>query len=328
MAGDWIKMRYSLLSDRRVVQIARTLADDENFCKWMGDPVRVSISNAFDHTPPVIIRHLCVSTLLIIWGAVAEQGKRDGDDAVVDGFDCFTIDEIAGVPGFADAMLSTEWLEYDDEAETIARFCGYLKENLLATERGKESRRESNRLAAKRYREKKSSADSHHPVINSSSQRHPKVSPREEKRREDKKASAIADADCAAAAATGLRFKSEVEAMVGRTGFPAPDGRSLDEIRKAIGRIESGMYPDALGVPDPLAYLEARLRWYWDEQAVRRKHAERRLEVPSLRKTLADDRWRVDPDAPHWEPAPDEKPKVISEERARALDRLTRRTAS
>lgn len=106
-----------------------------------------------------------------------------------------------------------------------------------------------------------------------------------------------------ASASDGLRFMARCEEMISRTGFPRPDGRSLDELRKAADRIRSGMYPEAIGIDDPIEWLEPRLKWYWDDQAARRADAEKRLAEPSLRKTLAEDRWRVDLDHPIYKPS-------------------------
>jgi hypothetical protein len=229
-----------------------------------------------------------VGRLHAVW-AYADSVTECGEIPYLDEGD---IDKMVEHEGFADAMRQVGWLEVRDASIVIPAF---------ETHNGKSAKRRSQ--TAKRNSEWRKKPDSTGTKRKRDASSVTSASPREEKRREEKSASSDDDAyGEPASASDGLRFKAKCEAMIQRTGFPTPDGRSLDELRKAADRIRSGMYPEALGIDDPIDWLEPRLRWYWDDQAARRADAEKRLAEPSLRKTLAEDRWRVDLDHPTYKP--------------------------
>jgi hypothetical protein len=83
MAGDWIKMRRSLLTDPRVVRIASALDAD---------------------------RFRTIGGLFSAWCLFDEQTP----DGRLDGYSPEVFDEIVGVRGLAVAMESVGWLEIGD----------------------------------------------------------------------------------------------------------------------------------------------------------------------------------------------------------------------
>lgn len=225
MAGDWIKMRCNIDRDPKVTEMACVLADDEDFCQWLGWPVRADIKHAFEYVTVTVTRDIVVSSLLRIWGVAAEQGKRaseDSDDLVLSSCNRFTIDEIAGVPGFAAAMEKVGWVETRDDNTAV--FPNFLRDNVPADERKKARERASSRESSRRYREKSkenvtgdSDGDSHVTVT-----RDAKVTTREEKRRED-----IDSPNGESKNAPAARTKTSQR-------IAYPDGMDTAEVRQAV----------------------------------------------------------------------------------------------
>jgi len=91
MAGDWIKMNKSLPRDPRVVRISSALKAD---------------------------RLRTVGGLLSAWCLFDEQTAN----GKLDGYTPELLDEIIGITGLADAMISVGWLEFDGESLQVPRF--------------------------------------------------------------------------------------------------------------------------------------------------------------------------------------------------------------
>ena len=91
MAGDWIKMNKSLPRDPRVVRISSALKAD---------------------------RLRTVGGLLSAWCLFDEQTAN----GKLDGYTPELLDEIIGMTGLADAMMSVGWLEFDGESLQVPRF--------------------------------------------------------------------------------------------------------------------------------------------------------------------------------------------------------------
>jgi hypothetical protein len=157
VANDWIRMRTSIDRDPKVQEMARVLAGNAAFCGWLGDPVRQTVTHAYHHVSPVIVRDIVVTALLRVWGAVREQAERVGDHAVMVPCSSFAIDEIAGVPGMAEAMVYVDWLamEEDTSGRPRAVFLNYLENQKLADESQEEIRRARSRESSRRYRDRR-----------------------------------------------------------------------------------------------------------------------------------------------------------------------------
>lgn len=177
MAGDWIKMRVWLAKDPRVIRMADTLAEDEYFMRWLTDPVRQSCKqSAYEHVTRNVTVALCVTGLLVTWGSAREQGDRENDDLVLDHADLITLDAMTDTTGFGHAMAAVGWVVEQENGSL--RFPKFFKDNESPDEKHK--RQNAERQA--RYREKaspKSNAEVT-PISNVT------VTPREEKRREEK----------------------------------------------------------------------------------------------------------------------------------------------
>jgi hypothetical protein len=112
MAGDWIKMRSALLSNPKVHTIARLVGE----CRAAS---RVLTTGA--NCPPCevlsrnALRNVTVTALLLVWSSANEHTS----DGVMRCCDLIDIDEIAGIPGFGEAMEYVGWALHDDEKDAI-----------------------------------------------------------------------------------------------------------------------------------------------------------------------------------------------------------------
>jgi hypothetical protein len=155
MAGDWIKMRVWIARDPRVIAIADALAHERRFMDWLADPVHEACrESAYEHVTRPVIVAVTVTGLLQVWGVTREQGAVDGDDVIVPFARFETLDEIAGVPWFGEAMASVGWAE--ETADGGVRFPKFLKTNASPDE----MRRQQDALRKRRQRERRS-RDSH-----------------------------------------------------------------------------------------------------------------------------------------------------------------------
>ena len=170
MAGDWIKMRTSLLTNPKVNGIARILEESRD--------VAAALSTGYSGTMHEIVtrnvmRHVTVSSLLVIWGA-ANEHTRDGIFANADLSD---IDDMVGIPGFAEAMVSVGWLQHDADTNTLT-LPNFNEYNTSGSERSAGAKTAAQRQ--KEYRDRKKALESDVTSDVTSNRR-------EEKRREEKK---------------------------------------------------------------------------------------------------------------------------------------------
>lgn len=91
MAGDWIKMRRSLLGDPRVVRIASALNAD---------------------------RFRTIGGLFSAWCLFDEQTE----DGKLDGYTPQAFDEVVGMPGICVAMASVGWIEIREDSLVAVEF--------------------------------------------------------------------------------------------------------------------------------------------------------------------------------------------------------------
>lgn len=112
MAGDWIKMRPSLFTNPKVNGMARILEVSPDVGKVLGMNINGAMSEVVTRN---VMRNVTVSLLLTVWGA-ANEHTRNG---VFVNTDLSDIDDIAGVPGFGNAMVSVGWAEFNAEEGTV-----------------------------------------------------------------------------------------------------------------------------------------------------------------------------------------------------------------
>jgi hypothetical protein len=166
MAGDWIKMRTDLYRDPKVIGIAESLWDPEGL---LGRHVSQMCQSEMTVTLNVL-RNVTVGALVSVWGIARHQGRRVGDDLMLDGVGLRTLDDIAEIPGFGSAMHDVGWVKDVEEGLCFPKF--FKEHNADPTDTYKQKNRERQ----ERYR-----------------QRHSNVSPnvivthREEKNREENK---------------------------------------------------------------------------------------------------------------------------------------------
>jgi hypothetical protein len=113
MAGDWIKMRTSLLTNTKVNGIARALECSERVCAVLSTGFHGCMSEIVTRS---VMRHVTVSSLLVIWGAANEHTK----DGVFRDADLEDIDDMVGIPGFGEAMVAAGWAEFDEQNFTVS----------------------------------------------------------------------------------------------------------------------------------------------------------------------------------------------------------------
>ncbi|MEJ7685651.1 MAG: hypothetical protein WKG52_00880 [Variovorax sp.] len=157
MAGEWIKMRASLLANPKVIRIARTLLQDPNFLAWFAGDTRDVTHNAAAlpcvtdanlKLLPVITR-VTVGALLPLWSSVNECAGQDG---VLHGTDMVEVDMICGVPGIGRALAKVGWIEVLPNEEGV-QFSNFHEHNTVGKERS--SGAKSNAERQKEFRERK-----------------------------------------------------------------------------------------------------------------------------------------------------------------------------
>lgn len=169
MAGDWIKMRPSLLTHPKVSGITRILEVDLKVGKALSNGFSGCMSEIVKRN---VMRNVTVTSLLIIWGAANEHTN----DGVFYNADLSDIDDMVGIPGFGFAMVSVGWAEYDEENSTV-KLPNFSEYNTC----GKDRAAENNAERQRRYREKKKGESNvTHNVTQDVTN-----NDREEKRRED-----------------------------------------------------------------------------------------------------------------------------------------------
>jgi len=140
MAGDWIKMRSALLSNPKVHTIARLVGECREASRVLTTgascpPCEVLSRNA--------LRNVTVTALLLVWSSANEHTS----DGVMRCCDLLDIDEIAGIPGFGEAMEYVGWALHDAEKDAII-LPNFAEWNTPAKDRTAAERQ-------RRYREKR-----------------------------------------------------------------------------------------------------------------------------------------------------------------------------
>jgi len=119
--SDSIEMRPALLHSPRVRQMAKSLKADEKFREW---------AKSAQETNDLLARAV-VGTLLQVWAtarSLAPTGHFTGGSME-------EIDRIAGVPGFAQAMLDAGWLKFYDGGVCLPNFSEHNPTGAAKTEK-------------------------------------------------------------------------------------------------------------------------------------------------------------------------------------------------
>lgn len=174
MAGDWIKMRTSLLTNPKVNGIAKYLEENHLVTKALATGFSGHMCEIVTRT---VMRHVTVSSLLVIWGA-ANEHTRDG---VFVNSSLDDLDDMVGIPSFGDAMAAVGWAEFNAKEKTVT-LPNFNEYNTSGSERSASGKTAAQRQ--KEYRERKSLqlSDVTRDVTSDVTSNR-----REEKRREEKK---------------------------------------------------------------------------------------------------------------------------------------------
>jgi hypothetical protein len=154
MASDWIKMRGALLTNPKVIKMARLLLEDPEFLDWYGnDAVTPDASHSVTRRHVTVVTRVTVGSLTPLWSSVNDCA---GNDGVLREATLFEIDEMAGVPGFGKAMQAVGWLEVLPNSQGI-EFPNFIEHNTVGKERSASAKTAAER--SKEYRERKAARD-------------------------------------------------------------------------------------------------------------------------------------------------------------------------
>jgi hypothetical protein len=142
MAGDWIKMRASLLTNPRVTALCKLIENS----KLVGKKLSAGYGGALrEIVTRDVTRDVTVASLFRVWCAANEHTT----DGVWYGIELDDLDHVAGIPGFGDMMEAVGWAVVDVDSQTVT-FPNFLEYNAPA----KDGRVSSSAERQRRYREK------------------------------------------------------------------------------------------------------------------------------------------------------------------------------
>jgi hypothetical protein len=156
LMADWIKMRTGLLTNPRVIRMARLLLQNPEFMDWMcpGRACARSDDAVTKRDIPVVTR-VVVGTLLGTWGAV---NGAAGSDGVLRHSTLLDVDEMACVPGFGAALKAVDWLRELPDGAGV-QFINFEEHNSPQKERSLTSKSSAERMKALRERQRQAVAD-------------------------------------------------------------------------------------------------------------------------------------------------------------------------
>ena len=164
MAGEWVKMRSALLANPKVHAIAKAIGMDSR----AGSALTTGFSGCPDEVlARCALRYVTVTALLCVWSSANEHATG----GILSCCDLEDLDEIAGVPGFGEAMASVGWA-IPDEATKSVSLPNFSDHNTPAKDRTAADRQ-------RRYRQNRNGGVARDVARDSND--------REEKRREEKK---------------------------------------------------------------------------------------------------------------------------------------------
>lgn len=150
--ADWIKMRSGLLTNPKVIRMAKILASNPEFLDWLTRGLGLSRDVTRDEMRDVtVVTRVTVGSLLAVWASVNDAATEDG---FLKGIALSDIDDMAGVPGFGVAMGAVGWAE---EAEEGTFFPNFDEHNSVAKQRvgeGKTAKTGAERMREYRQRQR------------------------------------------------------------------------------------------------------------------------------------------------------------------------------
>ncbi|MFC4518592.1 hypothetical protein [Cupriavidus pinatubonensis] len=148
--ADWIKMRSGLLTNPKVIRMAKLLASNPEFLDWLTRGVGVSRDVIRNEMRDVtVVTRVTVGSLLAVWASVNDAANQDG---FLKGITLSDIDDMAGVPGFGIAMGAVGWA---DEADEGTFFPNFDEHNSVAKQRvGEGKTAKTNAERQREYRQR------------------------------------------------------------------------------------------------------------------------------------------------------------------------------
>lgn len=152
-------MRGSLMTNPKVIKMARTLLQDPEFLGWYGnEAVTPDASQAVTRRHVTVVTRVVVGALTPLWAQVNECA---GTDFVLPDASLFEVDEMAGVPGFGRAMDAVNWLSVMPDSKGI-KFPNFIEHNTVGKERSTGAKTNAQRQAELRARRKSEAAAAAH----------------------------------------------------------------------------------------------------------------------------------------------------------------------
>lgn len=124
MAGDWIKMRGTLINSPKLIRLTRELQKNPQFREWLAPGGGGAINGQI--VSPSASRTVTLGALTVTWSAAREHGKFVGNDLVMR-ISVDELDDISGVPGIGRAMEAVGWAQASEDgtAVTLPNFKEY-----------------------------------------------------------------------------------------------------------------------------------------------------------------------------------------------------------
>lgn len=171
-------MRSGLLTNPKVIRMARFLAADRCFMDWWTRGTNKTCDESvYELCDVTVVTRVTVGSLLSVWAAANEAASKGGK---VRGVSFFEVDEMAGVPSFGKAMALVGWI---NELEDGIEFVNFDEHNTIGKDRSSGAKTGAQRT--KEYRDRKRAESdenvTRHGDVTVTSQR----DHREEKRREE-----------------------------------------------------------------------------------------------------------------------------------------------
>jgi hypothetical protein len=178
-------MRVGLTTHPRVMRIAECLLESGAFNEWAGltyslagfPPAEPAQAREDRHGALRVTRYVTVTALLRFWGYANEHAKGDA----IAGIWPEDVDEVTGVPGFAEAIEAAGWVVFDRKSGGLS-MPNFEEHNTSSSERSNAGAERQ-----KRYRERKKQ-QAENPSVDTVTRdvtRDVTLQEREEKRREE-----------------------------------------------------------------------------------------------------------------------------------------------
>lgn len=110
-------MRSTLLESPRLITLARSLRTLDGFSFWSGMD-----HGALRNVTDTALRYVALALLLRFWSAAREYGHFRGSDLLLDRLAPCDVDEIVGIKGFGDALVTVGWATPSEHGLILPNF--------------------------------------------------------------------------------------------------------------------------------------------------------------------------------------------------------------